>query len=82
MRRAEASLRPSVSRIDAMMDDTAVVTNITAIKPAIRERVMYIIFVVLLAFRRLLDVVISPIERLGCFKGNRHPNFVQLPFQT
>jgi hypothetical protein len=28
-----------------------------------------------LAFRRLLDVVIPPIQRPCCIKGNRHPNF-------
>jgi hypothetical protein len=53
MRRADASLRPSVSRIETMMDDTAVVTNMATIRPAVRESVMYIIFVVLFSVSSL-----------------------------
>src|SRR5690606_26256034 len=57
MRRADATFSPAVSRSDATMEETAVVTNITAIRAAIRESVVYIIFVVLSVVRHLLDVV-------------------------
>lgn len=47
MRRAEACFKPSVSRTEAMMEEMAVVTNMTAIRHAIMERVICIILVVL-----------------------------------
>jgi len=52
MRRAEASFMPLLSRIEATIEETAVVTNIVAIKAAIAVRVICIISSSSLALRR------------------------------
>jgi hypothetical protein len=46
-RRVTASRAASFSRMELTIEDTAVATNITAIKPAIKVKVMYIISIFL-----------------------------------